>query len=358
MEISRELKALLNQPCHKTIRVSLECDKVRTEGGYLTPGLTYSIFTALDEKIGGLFFPGVTLKAIFYTIKDEFKLPDFINLQHFYKFQARKKSEAKEAEQRAQEIAYRPSAPRVSSSQSASILSKAHSVAQSVLSPVIKSNPQSNISTNSSSNIIFRPTNIAEPKAWNFDEAAKLVPFNSESVILKANYEKAGQAWPRAAFNREMLAVPGKVTNYAEVKEFWSHISNGALPVPKNLYPLTPDSSLYPFADKKVRYADSEFGYSFLVDDDGFIYDPLLVSKMTFGVPLALPNWLAYDSAIEPLMYHDLLKGFGNYQVRGNNLIYYILAIHKEINSFMNISSLDDFINLKRGICAGEPKRF
>lgn len=355
MELSASLSEVLSEPRYAVLRHTFDRDLVFTGSGHLATGLARSLFAALNDRIAELFVEGVTIKSVFETVRDMFELPDCINLRQFYRYHAGLKKIKQTG---------RHNAGRSLADAGGGIMNTGTSRdgdAGYVSSP--SSRPFLNTAavnaaqnTSSYGPAVITRDSSEQTVVWDAVEARRLVPFN-EGALVKSEVLRNGGEWPKRAAGASMIVLPGRVTNAAQAREFWSHISGCELPVPENLYPLKPDDPLYPFAAKTVLERDREDGFTFMIDDEGFVYDPLLVSKTSFGIPVPIPKWLMFYPNTSS--YKDLRFGFGDYVNRWEpKIVNEILSFYPQILSFVNIRSVDEFVNVKRGVFEQKPKTF
>lgn len=362
MELNVKLQQILDKPENIGLQLTFAHDKYATKKGRIRKNFLFNFFNALEDVIEPIAKTAGSAKLTFELLVDEFDLPDFIKVKHFYNWR-KKLEETKALEQQTQAQAL-----AVTTVSTRPVVQATNLNLPQIQKPIISvhqsSNQQPIIDVNPRPLQPAKPinapfVNTSRPQApFDPDVAAKLVPWN-ESCLIRDD-AKAKGIWPQAAGNRDYYVLPGEVTNYKEVVEYWSHFDPPTgLPIPRVLRPLKPDDPLYPYLDKQIRGGDAKFGldYSFLVDENGFVYDPFMVSARTFGVPVPMPTYCDYMH--DSVGYHNTSMPIGNYcrtQTLIRDLTEYTLVRSMLSNtvsySFKLLTSnpLDRFINAKAGV--------
>lgn len=359
-ELNVKLQNILAKPENIGLQLTFAHDLYAKKGKgrvRVRNNFTFNFFSALADIINPIMQTAGTAKLTFELLVAEYGLPDFITVKHFYNWRAKLKALEKE---KAQALAVASAMPVAQMQKPIVSIDNSHNQ-----QPIINVNPRPVqpakpvINTASIVQAPFVNRNNTRPQAqFDPEQAAKLVPWNKSCLIR--DEAKAQGVWPQVAGNCEFYMMPGEITNYKEVCEYWAHFDppNG-LPIPRVLRPLKPDDPLYPYLDKQVRNGDAKYGldYSFLVDENGFVYDPGMVSSRTFGVPVPMPTYCDYKHNAP--FYHNTSMPYGNYcNAQGllRDLTDYTLVKSLLTNTvsfklrMLNSNPLDRFVNVSAGV--------
>ena len=328
-DLSEAIKPYLDKPEHKMIRLQCATNvywRVNQHGRpVLCRRLLNAVFDALQDPVSELMYSGLSLSDVFYQIQKTFDLPDFFTRRHFYSWfeqffskkqtvrgkfleRLRRSAEASAGASMPQTVNNRAfsagagaNAPASAAarpfSQSAAVRPNfsgaavsagsgiagmragavVNGTAQTGAAKAVSAGVQSKAEPVNMLSMISRYGSLEVPSVMQF-------PLNRTHVLIKAEVLKSGRPWPYDP-KAECLILPGEIDAdaYSATKAMRDAI-DGGVPTPRRLYELEPDDPRYPFDQELILTG----GVKFLIDDDGYIYNPYIASVKTSYIPVPI----------------------------------------------------------------------
>lgn len=352
MQISSALAECLADPSYRHVRYMLENDCYLMKGGAVKRGLAATIYNALGSRISSMLRSAeirTSNAEVFGFIVAEYGLPTAFKAGTFYSWVRRRGREAVQAaaglRQKLSETAAQPvvnvNPDRTSPG----------SVSQTPSRPVPQSGtqqgPLSSVKppvSKSSEDLAEQIRQSRQEKLFNYLDEMKKVTLNAGTVYRSTELSKGGN-WTHGN-NCSGWAMPGEVTNYGEVKALRDRLVT-PVPTPRFLRPLTPDDPLWPFGE---RWSDPRGEFTFLVDEDGYVYDPCSASPEQAGVPVPLTEDLGLGRDPQLWAYEDRSRGQGAF-IRREHYASRVFAVYRDSGEpTRQRRSSFRFINVKQGI--------